>query len=56
MPSSAWVGWRGVENVYMMEPVGRVREAAKAAALLPIFYNLPPTSAVSKDTFEAAGT
>ena len=44
MPSSAWVGWRDIENVYMMEPVGLVMEADKAAALLKIFYKVPPSS------------
>jgi len=29
MPSSAWVGWRGVENVYRMEPVGLVMKQLK---------------------------
>ena len=34
----------GIENVYMMEPVGLVMKAGKAAALLKIFYKLPPSS------------
>ena len=41
-------GWRGVENVYMMEPVGLVMEAGKAAALLKFFWEVAFLSCARK--------